>query len=484
MKKGTYALSYAVRLRVVAKYLGQLSVMLAILSLAPLVVSLIFGEYTLSLRYLVVIFILASLAGITFRLPAPSSIQNNEALAITALAFVLSPALMTYPMMGSGLSFIDALFEAVSAVTTTGLSTLASLDDMPRTFLFARAWMQWYGGLGVVVLSVALLLQNRSAVRRLLESASGENLITSSYLFARRMLYIYGILTLAGIALLWITLGDGFAALTHTLAAISTGGFSSYSGGAGEIDSWLARYGIALICLCGSVPLILYYHAVHQGWRRFFFDIEFRTLLLLVLIIGALLGYSIWRDTALDWQQSMAHAAFLGISAQTTAGFSTLDIGELSAFSMMLLILAMLIGGGAGSTAGGIKILRLLIVTNLLKMFMRRTAMPSHALSEPRLEGHLLEQEDIIRVLVIIALYIMVIFISWMVFLYFGYPAMESLFEVVSACATVGLSSGITTAELHPALKLVLCLDMIMGRLEIVAFLIIVFPRTWIGKRA
>jgi trk system potassium uptake protein len=150
-------LRYAVRFRVVFKYFGQLCLVLAVLTMVPLVMSLIFGERYFTLRYAVVVCGLGGLGLGTDRLRAPASVQANEGMVLAALMFLFSPLVMSYPMMGSGLGFLDAFFEAISGVTTTGLSTKAMLVGAPATFLFSRAWMQWYGGLGVVVLSLAFV---------------------------------------------------------------------------------------------------------------------------------------------------------------------------------------------------------------------------------------------------------------------------------------------------------------------------------------
>ena len=144
-------LSYAVRPPVLAKYLGQLAVAMSVLVAVPLLVSVYFAEYFLTVRYAVLAVGLMAVGLPLSRLRVPAVIQGNEALVITGLAFVLSPLLMAYPFTAFGMSYVDAYFEAVSGVTTTGLSTLAAMQDTPHTFLFSRAWMQWYGGLGIVV---------------------------------------------------------------------------------------------------------------------------------------------------------------------------------------------------------------------------------------------------------------------------------------------------------------------------------------------
>jgi trk system potassium uptake protein TrkH len=483
MQEAVTTLFHAVRPRVVAKYLGQLALMLALLALAPLLVSVFYGEYFYTLRYLVVIILLLVLGIPAVRLAEPDDIQANESLVITALAFVLSPLLMTWPMMAAGLPFADAWFEAVSGITTTGLSTLQSLADRPKTFLFARAWMQWYGGLGIVVLSVALLMGHHIALRRLVGPEAGQSMLTTTRIYARRVLRVYLSLTVVGVIILWLLLQDGFLALTHVLAAVSTGGFSSLGGSLGDMDHWSARAVIILLGLCGALPFALYYQLFRGNWRDVVFDTELRILLLLTLIISALLSLSLAYQFDFGWQQALRHGLLLGTSAQTTTGFSSLDIATLSPVSKGLLIIAMFIGGDMGSTAGGIKILRLLIMARMIQLFIQRSTLPAHAVIEPRIGERALEPEEITQALVLILLFVIVIAFSWLVFLAYGYPALDALFEVVSASGTVGLSTGITRHGLEPLLKLVLGVDMLLGRLEIIALLVVLYPHTWIGKR-
>ena len=180
MTDGSLTLRYAVRPAIVGKYLGQLGFVLALLTAAPLIAALYFGDLAIAIRYVAVIALLLFLSLLSRKLPTPSQLQQNEAMVIVSLAFILSPLLMSYPMMGSGLVWRDAIFEAISAVTTTGLSTLPSVENLPHTFLFSRAWMQWYGGLGIVVLSIALLMGHHIATRRLAESTAGEGLATTA----------------------------------------------------------------------------------------------------------------------------------------------------------------------------------------------------------------------------------------------------------------------------------------------------------------
>jgi len=148
------------------------------------------------------------------------------------------------------------------------------------------------------------------------------------------------------------------------------------------------------------------------------------------------------------------------------------------------LILAMFIGGGLGSSAGGIKVWRLLVLWRLLQLLIARTGSPPHAVLQPSLGGHRLENTEIAEVSLIVGLFFAVIFLSWIPFVAAGYDSLDALFEVVSATGTVGLTTGITNADLPVLLKFVLCCDMLLGRVEIFAFLVAFYPRSWFGNRS
>ncbi len=482
MANGRLTLRYAVRPVVIGKYLGQLGFVLTLLTAVPFCASLYFADFAIAMRYAAVIGLLLFLSLQARKLPTPSHLQQNEAMVIVALAFILSPLLMSYPMTAGGLSWYDAVFEAISAVTTTGLTTLPSVENLPHTFLFARAWMQWYGGLGIVVLSIALLMGHHIASRRLAESTSGEELATTARTYARRVLGVYLLLTLvAGIVLLLLGLAP-FIAVTHALAAVSTGGFSPYDASLGNMPHSSQALAVILIGLFGAIPLHLYYRLRQHQVLPSLMDVELRLLLLTTLLAALVLTLLLHRS-GLAWHEALFHGTLQGISAQSTSGFSSLPIQSLDDGSKLALIIAMFIGGGLGSTAGGIKLLRLLILLRLLQLLLQRISMPSHAIMPPKLGQRTLEEGDIQWALLLILLFVTVNIISWLLFVIHGYAPLDALFEVVSATGTVGLSTGICGPGLEPLLRLVLCLDMLLGRLEIVALLVLLYPYTWIGKR-
>jgi trk system potassium uptake protein TrkH len=483
--EGKSTLLYAVRWSVVGRYLGQLALVLALFTLPPLAVSLYFGEYPISLRYLTVIALLAAAGWPLSRIQAPDRIQGNEAMVIVTLAFALGALLMSWPLAAEGLSALDAFFEAVSGVTTTGLTTLATVQDRHHSFLFARAWMQWYGGLGIAVLATAIMAQHGLATRKLVklvESSGAEVQVSSTRTHARRMLAVYVLLTVAGGLLIWVAGLTPFDALAHALSAVSTGGFSTFDQSLGGALPAFAPFAVVFVSFLGAVSLPLYFLAWRRGIGELLGDLELRTLAGACLAGALLLALCFWQ-AGVPMAEALRQGGLLVVSAQTTTGFSVMPTASLDAFPKGLLILSMAVGGSLGSTAGGVKLLRVLVLFRLIQMLLRRTAAPEHAVVEASLGGRRLEEDDMTHPLLIIALFGAVVVFSWLAFLAYGYPALDALFEVVSATGTVGLSTGITSSGLPAVLKLVLCLDMLAGRLEIVALLVTLYPVTWFGRK-
>ena len=483
MSKGASVLTYPVRLRVVARYLSQLSAMLAVLTLPACAVAFVHAETTVGCIYLLIAATLFIIAWSGRALPNPDSVQRNEGIVVVALTFVVTPLMMAMPLAAGGLAPVDALFEAVSAITTTGLSTVGSVDGRSQAFLFQRAWLQWCGGLGIAALSVALFMGHQAAARRLTSPTDDSNIATMARTQARQILRVYVILTLLGTLALSFVTGDIFLAFVNMLATVSTGGFSPFDASIAALPragAWI----VTTFSLCGAIPLLLYHRLLDGQPRALSDDAEVRALVGLALLASALLALSLWRNSGFSPAEAIRHGAMLGISAQSTTGFSSLDVGQLDANSKLLLMVSMFVGGGSGSTAGGIKLLRFLIVLGLLQHYLRRSAMPPHAVAQPRLSGQALGPVEIEQAILIASLFVVTIVVSWLVFVAFGHPPLDALFEVTSAVGTVGLSTGITAADLEPALKLLLVFDMLLGRLEVLALLVLLYPVTWLGNRA
>ena len=477
------ALQYSVRFRPVLKYFGQLCIVLALLTLVPLVVSILLGDHGVALRYTIIAVGVFLTGFLLRRLSTPKHIQTNEAMVITALIFLFAPLVMTWPTMASGLGFGDALFETISGVTTTGLSVTASVADKPAIFLFSRAWMQWVGGLGIVILFVATMIRPGLEAKRIGDLEDYEDdLVGSTRTHARRVIIVYSILTGFGIILLGMLGAGWFNGVIYSLSAVSTGGFAPHDASLAGLPSQWLQVVVIVLSVVGAIPLVLYFRSFREGGRVLIRDRQVQGLLVAGLVAALITALFLTQD-GFGWAQALRHGVLNAFSAQSTAGFSTLDISQLNAGAKLTLIFSMFLGGGAGSTAGGIKIVRLLILGQLLYIFLRRPAMPRQAVAEASLGRRRLETDEIQNALSIFFFFLICLGISWLIFVGMGHNPLDSLFEVVSAIGTVGLSSGISAPDLHPVLKGVLCVDMLLGRLEIIAWIVLFYPRTWIGRR-
>ena len=454
------ALHFAVRPRVLAAYVGQMLVAFAGLTAVPAIVAWIDGRPDVAVRYLIVILVVGLGGGLAASRAPSSRLQANEALVVSALVFILPALATSFVLSAYDLSPLDALFEAVSGLTTTGLSTLATVGDRPVAFHFARAWLQWVGGLGVVVLALAFVIPSGVAAKQLgFDDREATRAVGGTRAHARRMLVVYLALTVGGIALCLGVGMTGFDALVHTLAAISTGGFA-------PADDSLAGLGVAartvvsLICLAGAVSFAVYYQASARTLLRAW---PVWTLLVLTAGASALAGSFIAVDASPGGDATWTDGAWLAISAQTSAGFSTVPVGELPPAAKLTLIVSMLIGGQLGSTAGGIKILRFLLLVRLVQARLHRLSLPPRAHVPLRIDGIRVGRTELENVIAFLTIYMTMALLGWVAFLAHGHAPLDALFDVVSALGTVGLSAGTVGPDTAPLLKALLCGLMIMG---------------------
>lgn len=478
----SHALAQPVRYRLLIHYLARIGLVVVLLRMVPVLVAALAHDWRFMFNELSTLAVLCGLLLSLSRIQAPVDIRRNEVLVISAGSFLLSALSGSVPFVGAGLNGIDAIFETVSAITTTGLSTVSSIQQHSTGFLFARAWMQWYGGLGVVIFSVGwLFLDKGIGARRLAmgDINDSRDILGNTRTHSVRLIIIYCTLTVFSIAVLLLAGVTPFSAVTHALSGISTGGFSINNTSLAAIEPWSVQLLMMLCGVLGAISLPLYYRLMRHGVREWLGSLELRGLpALSILVVGLLFFCS--ADTGADALSRLKQALILGLSAQTTTGFANVDVAALDNGSKLSLIFSMLIGGSIGSTAGGIKILRLLVVLRLMQLVIQRTALPDHAVLERQLGGDKLESDQLEKIFMLILLFMATVAGSWLPFVMAGYAPLDALFEVVSACSTTGLSAGITRIALEPGLKTILMVDMLLGRVEFLAFLLFLYPRTWI----
>ena len=465
-------LTYSVRLPVLCRYFGQYCFVLAALTVPPVVVAAMTASWLVAACYGIVVIGCVLLGALLSRFDAPSNVQRNEAMTLVVGSFLFTSLVMTFPFVIEGLSVSDAWFESVSAVTTTGLSTVTNLNERSLSLLFTRAWMQWYGGLGIVVFSVALLVHPGVTARRLtLAGVAPESLVGNTRIHARRALLIYGALTVVAFVVLLIACRNLFDAVTYTLAAVSTGGFAPHDDSLAALQGgWTAQMLTILVCFAGAIPLVLYERAFRENWREVLKATQLQALMLFGLGSTIAVFLCLWSLQGMSASEAARQSPLLSLSAQSTAGFAPSEVQTLQGATKLVLIFAMLTGGGLGSSAGGIKIWRVLVSWQLLRLLLTRTgatacsdgAEVGRASTRKRRDhGGRFDRGAVLAV----------IFFSWIPFVAAGYDPLDALFEVVSATGTVGLSTGITSDQLPLLLKFFLGFDMLLGASRSLHFL-------------
>ncbi len=421
-------------------------------------------------------------------------ILRREAIAIVGLGWTLSTLFGALPYILStpSLSPAAAIFESASGFTTTGASAIADLDIWPRGLLLWRATTQWLGGMGILVLFVAILSMagggggSKSLFRRETSGKLGEGFAARMRDTAIRLWQIYLGLSAACFAGLVVLGMPVFDAVCHTFATISTGGFSTRNASIGYYDSPAIEWWIIIFMLLGAISFMLYAWLLARRWNRWKQDEETRFyLVLLTLVTLAVTGSLLYNAQAPDISTAVRDAAFQVVSISTTTGFVTADYDQWSNFSRILIVAVMFIGGCAGSTAGGIKVSRFMVFFKNFRRQMIHTFRPNQIIPV-RINGVPLTDSYLAEVGLFLALVGFIVALGSLLM-----AALEPAFDLVSAFGAViatlfntgpGLGAvgpTCTYAGLGPSTHILLSLLMIMGRLEILAMLALFVPALW-----
>jgi len=374
---------------------------------------------------------------------------------------------------------VDALFESVSAITSTGLTVAEDTMAWPIAGHALRGWMQWSGGFAIAVAGVALILGPGSA--RNAASAMGRaglperDLISSTRAQARQLLVAYIALTvIAGAAFipLFPTWWEGVAV---ALAAVSTGGFTPRPDSLASY-SRAAQAATLIACLATTFSLMAYVRIRRDGPRAALTETNAARVVALCLAVsvtaaGLRLASGGTVANALD---SLLNT----LSGVTTAGFTVAPIG-LHTPVMALILGAMVVGGGAGSTAGGVKQERVATLGAMVQVALTRLKAPARAVTPLKTNGARVRSGQLTTLGAVLFLYGVSALVVWVLLLFGGIEPMPALFDTVSALSTAGLSMGAAGPDLAWPLKLVLAVAMLLGRLESLALLAVLSPGTW-----
>lgn len=447
-------------------YTGLVMQVIGILLLIPLPFSWYFGEQTF------IPFLTASLVSFVCgvfldRKFEKKKLRMESAMMLSAVTIILISLLGSIPYLFY-VSPIDAVFESVSGFTTTGL-TVITPESMPFSILVWRSITQWIGGLGILVMFLLLLGSPGMSSYHIYRSEGQVHRIEPSIQHTiRRILYIYCGYTILGIILLLISGMTSFDALNHGLTAISTGGFSTHSNSLGYYNSLPVNMVVMALMILGATSFFIHDKLLRKKITDYLENQETRIFWTLFVLFSAALSLSFLGKT-----DSVMQAVFHTISALTASGFTIAD-GAYPGSAIFLLMILMVIGGYAGSTAGGIKLIRFGILVNSIKWLVKKSSLPITAVIPVKAGDKTLDTKEITIVSIFVSLYLVILVLCTITLSVAGYSPTDSLFQSASSLGTVGLST--MNISLIPATaKMMIIICMLLGRLEILPFLVLVY---------
>ncbi|MBQ1405852.1 MAG: TrkH family potassium uptake protein, partial [Oscillospiraceae bacterium] len=415
----------------------------------------------------------------------------KEGFLITALAWLSVSAIGAIPFVLSGQipSYIDAFFETVSGFTTTGASILTHVESMSHSLLFWRSFTHWMGGMGVLVLMVAIMpnLSSRTihVLRAEMPGPTMGKLVPRLRDTAKILYVLYFVLTAAEFVLLLAGGMPVFDSAIHALGTAGTGGFGIKGDSIASYSPYL-QWVIAAFMMLFGVNFNLYYLLILRRFRSILRSEELWTYVIVVLSATGLIAWNI-----LPLYQNLSEAtrqAFFQVNTITsTTGFSTADFNQWPELSKTLLVLLMFMGGCAGSTAGGLKVSRLVMLYKIVKRELRHLLHP-RSVGAVRFEGKTVDNTTLISVANYFAIYAG-LFVVFLLIVSFqpGFNLQSNFTAVASCFNNIGpgldlVGPAANFAAYKPVLKLVLSFAMLFGRLEIYPMLISMSPSTWLRK--
>ncbi len=479
--------------KIVFNITGRLLEALACLMLLPVIVSLIYKEQ--AFLYFLVTAVISFAAGFTLVLitsGCKKDLYAREGFLVVALAWVLASVIGCLPFVISGEipSFIDAFFETVSGFTTTGASVVQNVEELSRSILFWRSFTHWIGGMGVLVFVVAFAGNLSDRAIHILRAEMPGPVVGKIVPRAKdtsKMLYImYIVLTLVQIVLLWCGDMNLFEAAIHTFGTAGTGGFGIKGDSISGYSSY-SQWVITTFMLIFGVNFNLYYLILIKRLKSVFKSTELWTYIGIVAVSVVLITANI-RDLFPSFSDTVRSAAFQVSSIMTTTGFATADFNVWPQFSKSILFVLMFIGACAGSTAGGLKVSRVVILFRMGLLEIKRMIHP-RSVGSVKFEGKDVDEHTRSSITTYFSVYMMCLFIIFLLLSLEGEPFdLETNFSAVAACFNnIGPGFSIVGPMGSYALysdfsKLLLSFAMLLGRLEIFPLLIALIPSTWKKK--
>ena len=480
--------------RMVFRTMGALLLIESVFMALALGVSLWYGEADSGVfLFSTIITLLAGIMGLLIGRGAESRMGEREGYVIVAMVWVVFSAfgLLPYYLSGQAPTLTDAWFESMSGFTTTGATIIPDLEVITHGLLFWRSLTQWIGGMGIIVLSIAILpIFGLNGMQLYAAEVSGltyEKVSPRIADTAKMMWSIYVLLTATEVAALWLCGMDIFDAVCHSFSTIATGGFSTHNNSLEFYDSAAIHYTVTFFMFISGINFVLLIYLLRGKARNFFQDEELRWYSVAVLVFAVMLtlGLYIARPgwTGLHMERAFRDSIFTVISSMTSTGYTISDYMYWPVVAWVVIFFLMLTGACAGSTAGGIKWVRLsIILKNGVAEFQRR--IHPNAIIPVKLNEKNVPQQTINNIMAFLIFYIFIIVITVVIFCASGVNFDESIGAAVSAIGNVGISIGQfgpsgTYAEFPTVAKWVMSFVMLIGRLEIFTVLLLFTKALW-----
>lgn len=442
-------------------FLGFILLVIGGVMLVPAVAAFVLGEPHLAINFAAPAIGVIALAILMRRFSKPTEPSLGKLMVVVTLGWILAALFSTVPyMLSTNMGFVDSYFESMSGFTTTGLTMIQNPEAMARTVLFWRSLTQWVGGIGIVVLVLSALVGAGKAAKKMyLAEARIDRIEPSIKDTTRSILKIYLIFTILGVVAFMLVGMPLFDSINHTLAGISTGGFSTRSQSLAAFGDLPLIIGI-ILTMAGATSFVIHRKVLAGHWRELFDSVEFR-FMIGIFVVATLL---------LVWSFGIRDAAFQSAEAITTTGFQSANIYAWGGLQKGLLCALMIIGAGFGSTGGGIKLIRVLIILKSIWWSIKRSFLPERAIVPMKVGGRTYAHEDVTDTAIFFFIYIITLVVGAALIATMlppGYGGADAFFESTSAQSNVGLSVGLTPILPDPG-KIVLIVQMLIGRLEII----------------
>ncbi len=486
---GRRGISGVLNIPIIARLMGILLIIISVFMLTSLIPAFYYGEDVMPVIYssALTLFIGLFIVLIT-RNYKKKDIGKREGYLIVALTWVIISVFGALPFMFSGSipSFTDAFFETISGFTTTGASILTDIESVPKSILFWRALTHWIGGMGIIVLTVAILpVLGIGGMQLLIAEMPGitpDKLHPRITATAKRFWGIYVLLTIMEIIFLWAGEMGLFDSVCHAFATMATGGFSTKNNSIAGFSPY-TQYVITFFMILAGMNFTLHYFTFHGKFKKVFKNEEFNAYLFIILVVTLIITVGLVLTESFNVEKAFRDSVFTVASIITTTGFVTADYITWPVFLWIFVVVLMFIGGSAGSTGGGVKIIRHLLLLKNSWLELKRTIHP-FAVIPVKYGGKAISQQIIFNVMAFFLIYILIFSGGVIAMAVLGMDFETSVGASIASLGNIGPGiGGVGPVEnyafIPPLGKWILSFLMLLGRLELFTVLLIFSPAFW-----